>query len=88
MGNMIHVRIVTPAAEAVELDCAYLNLPTERGPVGVLRRHAPLVCTLTAGVLLCRKEDGEELRFRLEPGVARVAHDSVTVLCAGAEKEE
>ena len=88
MENIINVKIVTPGAEALELDCVYVELPSAKGPLGILRRHAPLICALEDGRLRCRRESGEELRFRVRPGVARVAHDSVTVLCAGAEKEE
>lgn len=87
MENPISVKIVTPSAEAMELECGYVKLPTpDGGSLGILRHHAPLVCSLGEGTLLCRRADGEELCFRVAPGVAHVAEDRLSVLTAQVEK--
>lgn len=88
MGKAIHLKMVSPGGEAEEFDCVYVNLPTQEGSIGVLRGHAPIICALTPGILRFRLEDGAELRYRIENGVARVAADEMTLLLSSAKREE
>lgn len=88
MKKAIHLRMVTPGGEAEEFDCAYVNLPTGEGSIGVLRGHAPIICALVPGRLRIRLCDESELCYRIDGGVARVAADEMTLLLSGAQKEE
>lgn len=64
-------------------------LPASDGLLGILPGHAPMLCALRAGEIVCRSETGESERFAVSGGVAHVADNRVTVLlyAAGGERE-
>lgn len=85
MADKISLRIVTPEGTAFEKQVSYVNIPTGFGSVGILANHAPMLCAVRKGVLLCRTEGGEENRVAVGDGVANTAENEVTLLVSNAK---
>ena len=83
---MIQVKVLTNQGVAVADEAVSVRVPGAVGAFGVLRNHAPLVSTITPGVLRWRKADGSERFFAVGEGIAEVSHNRVTVL-AGSLRE-
>lgn len=88
MADRIHLSVITPDGTALERYVEYINLPTERGSVGILANHAPLLCNVGRGTLRWRSEDGATGAVHLERGIANIASNEATVLVSGAEVTE
>ena len=80
----IALHVLTGDGPVLERQVSSVNLPTNFGSVGVLRGHAPMLCSLEAGVLKCRTEDGI-IRLRISKGIASIEHNEVNVLVNAAE---
>lgn len=80
----IALHVLTGDGPVLERQVSSVNLPTNFGSVGVLRGHAPMLCSLGAGVLKCRTEDGI-IRLRISKGIASIEHNEVNVLVNAAE---
>ncbi len=80
----IALHVLTGDGPVLERKVSSVNLPTSFGSVGVLRGHAPMICSLDAGILKCRSEDGV-LRLRIGKGIASVEHNEVNVLVNAAK---
>lgn len=80
----IALYVLTGDGPVLERKVSSVNLPTDFGSVGVLRGHAPMLCSLEPGVLRCRTEDGV-IRLRVGKGIASVEHNELTVLVNAAE---
>lgn len=80
----IALYVLTGDGPVLERKVSSVNLPTDFGSVGVLRGHAPMLCSLEPGVLRCRTEDGV-IRLRIGKGIASVEHNELTVLVNAAE---
>ncbi len=73
----------TPDGVAAGGECEFLVLPTERGEVGVLAGHAPLVANIVPGELRVTLQ-GVQKRIPVGRGVAEVRDDSVHLFVAAA----
>ncbi len=85
MNDLFRLSIVTGDATVLDTKVRSANLPADFGSVGILVRHAPMLCAVSRGLLRCTLEDGSTLRVRVSDGVASVADNELTVLCADAE---
>ena len=88
MADKIQLSIVTPDGTAFEKRVSYVNIPTGFGSVGILANHAPMLCAVKKGMLLCRTENGEEKRVFVGDGVANTAENEVTLLVSDAREME
>ena len=79
MADRIKLSVVTAEGDSHEKMVNYVSLPTAFGSVGVLSGHAPMLCAVAAGTVLCR-HDGAEARLEVGSGVAEVRGDVVTLL--------
>ena len=75
-----HLRILGP--DRVHFDETVLAcvLPGAAGSFGVLTGHVPLVATLGTGMVKITREDGGEVCFVIDGGLAEVAADNTVVL--------
>ncbi len=73
----------TPDGVAAGGECEFLVLPTERGEVGVLAGHAPLLTNIVPGALRVKQGDVEK-RIPVGRGVAEVRDDFVHLFVAAA----
>ncbi|MEA3439332.1 MAG: ATP synthase F1 subunit epsilon [Chloroflexota bacterium] len=80
----IRCEIVSQDRMVFEGDVDIVIAPGELGEIGILPNHAPLLSTLTFGILRVRR-GGEEEVFTIAGGIVEVQPDIVTVLANAAE---
>ncbi|HWQ83111.1 MAG TPA: ATP synthase F1 subunit epsilon [Anaerolineales bacterium] len=80
----IRCEIVSQDRMVFEGDADIVVLPGVEGEMGILPNHAPLLTTLTLGILKVRYK-GEEQYFTIAGGIAEIQPDIITVLANAAE---
>ena len=83
----IRCEIVSQDKTLYEGDVDIVVLPGTGGMMGILPKHAPLLTTLSYGVVQVRKGT-EEINFTVAGGVAEVQPEIVTILADRAENVE
>ena len=84
MARKFKTEIVTPEKTVYSEEVDSLIAPAERGYLGVLAGHAPLLCTLKAGEILLRK-DGTNIRFSTSGGFMEVTPAKASLLTESVE---
>lgn len=77
-------QLITPEAILFSGDATQVNLPGSEGVFGVLDGHAPLVSTLSAGLVTVESEDGNK-HIVILSGLAEVTPEKTVVLAETAE---
>ena len=86
-GNLT-LTVVTPEASLVAgATCQEVSLPAERGRIGILPGHTPLVTLLGVGTVEYR-EGGRRHVLAVRDGFAEVAGDAVRILADQASLPE
>ncbi|MCB0347454.1 MAG: ATP synthase F1 subunit epsilon [Bdellovibrionales bacterium] len=87
---MLKLTIVTPSKRLlVDVPVDEVFAPAELGEVNLLAGHAPLLTTLTTGVLKYKKQGDTKLtQVVISWGFCEVVNDKVNILAETAEKEE
>src|SRR5438552_16333882 len=85
MARKFKVEIVTPEKLVFSEDAESLVVPAERGYLGVLAGHAPLLCTLQPGEILIRGDRGD-LRYATSGGFMEVTPQKASLLTESAEE--
>lgn len=80
----IRCEIVSQDREVFMGEADMIIVPGILGEMGILPKHAPLLSTLTMGILRVRS-GGREQHFTVSGGVIEVQPDLVTVLADAAE---
>lgn len=75
----MRLEIVTPEKKAFSDEIESVVVPGEKGEMGILKAHAPLVTNLMPGELRYLK-DGEETSVAIGTGLVEISHDRVSVL--------
>lgn len=83
----IRCEIVSQDRMVYEGDADIIIVPGVEGEMGILPNHAPLLSTLSYGILKLRYQ-GKEEDFAISGGVIEVQPDIVTVLADAAENVE
>jgi len=82
---MLHVSVVTPERQFLEVDCEELSVPGQLGYLGILPGHTPLLTGLKTGEMSYRV--GQRWSYLLvSGGFCEVADDKVTILADLAER--
>lgn len=87
-NELFHLSVVTGDATVLDTEVLAVKLPTSFGSVGILARHAPMLCAVSRGELRCTLPDGTGVRVRVSEGVACVDNNELTLLCADAAAAE
>ena len=87
MAESFRLSVVTAEGTVFEDRVDYANLPTGFGSIGILAKHAPMLCAVEKGVVRCTQE-GKTLRIRVGAGVASVENNEVTLLVSDGEMTE
>lgn len=85
MAKKFKTEIVTPEKLVFSEDIESLVIPAERGYLGVLAGHAPLLCTLKPGVITIRGDRGE-LHYSTSGGFMEVTPAKAVLLTESAEE--
>lgn len=83
--DRIHLLLTTSDGEKWEKQVSSVTLPAALGSLGILANHAPMLCALDEGTVVCRTEAGEISRIRISEGIASVADNEVTLLLSHME---
>ncbi|MBI4565531.1 MAG: ATP synthase F1 subunit epsilon [Planctomycetes bacterium] len=84
MARTFKLEIVTPEKIVFSEDIVSLVVPAERGYLGILAGHAPLLCTLQPGEITIRRETGD-LYFATSGGFLEATPHTTKLLCESAE---
>jgi F-type H+-transporting ATPase subunit epsilon len=80
MAKLLRINVVTVDGQSLEDEAVSVRAPGGRGAFGVLHNHAPMVSTLSDGVLQWRRADGTTRRVKISGGLCEVSNNTVTVL--------
>lgn len=80
MAMTIHVDIVSAEADIFSGLAEIIFAPAQKGEVGILPRHAPLLTPLKPGEVRVRKQGGDEESFYVSGGMLEVQPHVVTIL--------
>ncbi|HYL62500.1 MAG TPA: F0F1 ATP synthase subunit epsilon [Candidatus Methylomirabilis sp.] len=85
-GDSLQLIVVTPERQLLREKAVQVQLPGQRGYLGVLPGHAPLITELGIGELSYHDASGKEsVHIAIISGFAEVLPDRVTVLAETAE---
>ena len=84
MAKKFKTEIVTPERLVFSQEVESLIIPAERGYLGVLAGHAPLLCTLKPGEVTIRGEKGET-HYATSGGFMEVTPGKAVLLTESAE---
>jgi F-type H+-transporting ATPase subunit epsilon len=87
MAEQLHLQIITPQREVLNLQTAWVVLPGSEGELGILPQHIGLVTTLGSGILTYGAEERTQ-GVAVHYGYAQVHDDQVIVLAEMAETAE
>lgn len=85
MAKKFRTEIVTPEKVVFSEEIESLVIPAERGYLGVLAGHAPLLCTLRPGAITIRGDRGEQ-HFSTSGGFMEVTPAKAVLLTESAEE--
>jgi F-type H+-transporting ATPase subunit epsilon len=75
----LHLEIVTPSRRLIEADVPEVYLPGATGEIGLLPEHAPLVSTVSPGIVRFREKGGDR-RLAVRSGFVHVLANKVILL--------
>ncbi len=88
MAQALQVKVVTTGGQTLIDEAVSVRAPGERGDLGILYNHAPLVSVLRSGKLIWRTPDGRRQSARIGAGLLEVARNRVTILTDAMEAAE
>lgn len=80
MAKEFRLELVTPEGSAFQDVCTAVQLPGAEGLFQVLTNHAPIVASLTKGVVKVDLPTGPSRRFAIDGGLVEVLDNRVVVL--------
>ncbi len=86
MAHTIHVDIVSPEGQMFSGEATMVFAPGVEGEIGIAPRHAPLLTTLTAGVVRVQAEGQEEQSFYVGGGALEIQPTKISVLADTAAR--
>ena len=86
MAGTIHVDIVSPEGRMFSGEATMVFAPGVEGEIGIAPRHAPLLTTLTPGVVRVQSAGQEEQSFYVGGGALEIQPNKVSVLADTAAR--
>lgn len=77
---MLEVQIITPDNTLFEGKVNTITLPGSMGSFQILNGHAPLISSLSQGVIEIKDENNQNQSFTISGGIAEVLNNKVVVL--------
>ena len=75
--NRLHIKIVSPECTLSEGEAERITMPGTLGEFEVLVNHAPIISSLSQGVVTCTGTETKE--FNVSSGFVEVNDDNVTL---------
>ena len=86
MAGTIHVDIVSPEGQLFAGEATMVFAPAIEGELGIAPRHAPLLTTMSPGVVRVQVEGQEEQRFYVGGGALEIQPHRVSVMADTAAR--
>lgn len=86
MAATLQVDIVSAEKQVFSGEAAAIYAPAEAGDVGILPRHAEMLCKLRPGQVRIQTTEGEEQVIYVSGGLLEVQPSIVTILSDTAER--
>ena len=83
---MMQLEILTPDKSIFSGDVTLVKVPGSNGSFEILKNHAAIISTLTAGDVKAVTESGETVHFQITGGVAEVKKNRILILAEAIEK--
>ncbi len=80
----LNLKILTPSRHVFSGKAISITLPTQEGEITILPKHAPLFSLLTEGVVVVKKENGEEEYYGVGGGYLETDGKEAIVLVSRA----
>lgn len=87
-SKKFRLELVTPNGILIDQDVGFAVVPSEKGPMGILPGHAPLLGVLTIGILKVRDVSQKEFRAFVNRGFFIIAREKVSITAHSAELED
>ena len=85
--DRIHLVAASMDGGRFERTVSSVTLPSAYGSLGILAGHAPMLCAVEEGTVVCRSGE-EAVRIRVSGGIAHVANNELRLLLSHMEIEE
>lgn len=82
----MHLLVLTPDQEIFSGEIERVKVPGEKGQFEVLKNHAPIVSSLSAGFVTWLTDKGEKVKYHIDQGFVEVLNNRVSLLVRGARK--
>jgi len=83
--HFLRLEVVSPDGLVFDGDVAMVIVPADRGEMGILPRHAPIVARLSIGEIRIKTLQDTWLSLAVAEGFVKVQFDKVIVLADAAE---
>ena len=80
MARVLRMQVVTVGGPTLSEEAVSVRVPGERGDVGILYNHAPLVSVLRPGKLIWKAAGGSARAVRIGAGLLEVTKNRVMIL--------
>jgi len=74
------LEIITPDKQLFSGEVNQVNLPGSNGSFEILKDHAPIISTLSKGVIRLINSTGENETFNIEGGVVEQSDNKIIIL--------
>ena len=74
------LEIITPEKEVFKGEVTSVKFPGTDGEFGVMNNHAPIISTLTKGVIVVTDETNNNQNFDINGGVIEIQNNKIIVL--------
>ncbi|MBE3599449.1 MAG: F0F1 ATP synthase subunit epsilon [Limnochordaceae bacterium] len=88
MAELMQLEVVTPQRVVLRERVEAVVAPTDRGYLGVLANHAPMVAALSLGIVQFGRYHGPKRKMAVSGGFMEVSGNRVTILADTAELAE
>ncbi len=79
----MYLEIISPGKIIYQGEVKLVSLPGKKSPFEVLKNHAPIISTLSRGILRVVEENGKEKLFQIDGGVVENKENRMVVLVDG-----
>lgn len=76
----MHVEIITPGTCLYKGEVSLVQVPGTDGSFQILKNHAPIISTLSKGIVKVREEEGQTKTFQIDGGIIEAKSNHIIVL--------
>jgi len=82
----MYLEIITPEKKLFAGEIKLIQVPGSMGSFEILKKHAPIISTLSEGVVRILSPEGIETKFNIGGGVIEAKEDKIILLADTPQK--